>query len=214
MKIVAIISGGMDSITLLYDLKSKGYQIKALSFDYGQRHKKEISFAKRICKKLGIDWKLVDLSNIQDLISGSALTSKIDVPEGHYEDESMKITVVPNRNMIMLAVAIGYSESLRFEGVTFANHSGDHHIYPDCRKSFVNALNRASILGTYNKIKVLSPYADLKKKDIALIGLKFGIDYDKETWSCYKGGKKHCGKCGTCVERIEALNWARERMSK
>lgn len=208
MEIVIILSGGMDSITLLHDLHNEGHKLSALSFNYGQKHKKELLYAEKACNKFNIDWKLVDLSSITPLISNSALTSKIKVPEGHYEDKSMKITVVPNRNMIMLAIAVGYAENLRCEAVVFANHSGDHAIYPDCRKSFVSALNKASQLGTYNKIQVLSPYANLDKKDIALRGLHLGIDYDKETWSCYKGNLKHCGKCGTCVERIEAIKWA------
>lgn len=215
MNIIAIVSGGMDSITLLHYLKRvQGDDIKALSFNYGQKHKKELLYAKKTCKKLGIEWKLVDLSSITSLISNSALTGNIKVPEGHYEDKTMKATVVPNRNMIMLSIAIGYAENLQYNSVAIANHSGDHAIYPDCRNEFILALNMTSQLATYNEIQILAPFTKMNKMEIAKLGLMLGINYDKETWSCYKGGKTHCGKCGTCVERIEALKLAKKELKK
>ena len=214
MKTVLIISGGMDSTTLLYDLKHQGYEIRALSFNYGQRHKKELDYAAKSCSVLKVDHKIVDLSAITPLISNSALTGNVDVPEGHYEDESMKVTVVPNRNSIMLAIAVGWAENLKYQSVSIANHAGDHAIYPDCRPEFITAFSLAEQLGTYNKIRINAPYADLTKGQIAGIGLDFGIDFEKDTWSCYKGEKKHCGKCGTCVERGLALEEARLRFGK
>jgi len=210
MKSVIIISGGMDSTTLLYYLvKSLKAEVKALSFNYGQRHKKELEYAKKVCNKLGVPHKIINLSNIQELISNSALTGDIEVPSGHYEDKTMKLTVVPNRNMIMLSIAIGYAENLKYDCVAIANHAGDHTIYPDCREEFISSLNTSSILGTYNKIKIFAPFTQLTKGQIAFIGSKLGIDYDKETWSCYRGGATHCGKCGTCIERLEALETAK-----
>ena len=214
MKLVAIVSGGMDSVTMLYDLVKQGHDVKALSFNYGQRHKKELKCAKKVCKKLGVEHKLVKLLSITDLISNSALTGNVEVPEGHYADESMKLTVVPNRNMIMLSIAIGYAENLKYEAVAYGNHQGDHAIYPDCRKEFVEALDKASQLGTYNQIKLIGPYTELTKGDIALKGLQLGIKYGKETWTCYKGEKKPCGKCGSCVEREEALQFAKKELKK
>lgn len=214
MKTILVLSGGMDSTTLLYDLLYYQHTVKALSFNYGQRHKKELNYASKTCLKLGVEHRIVDLSVITPLISNSALTSNVEVPEGHYADESMKITVVPNRNMIMLAIAIGWAENLKYDSVSIANHSGDHAIYPDCRTEFMTALSLASQLGTYSKIKLNTPYSDIYKIDIALKGLKLGIDYDKDTWSCYKGLDKACDKCGTCVERIEAITSAKKKWEK
>lgn len=209
MKVVTILSGGMDSTTLVYDLIKRGHEVKCLSFNYGQRHKKELEYASKTCEKLGIEHSIINLEGITSLISNSALTGDIEVPEGHYEDETMKRTVVPNRNMIMLSIAIGYAENLGYECVAIANHSGDHAIYPDCRTEFIKKLSEAAELGTYNEIYIFAPYSNITKTDIAKIGLNLGIDYDKETWSCYKGGEEHCHKCGTCVERDEAINEAR-----
>lgn len=199
----------MDSVTLLHLLAQAGHQLEALSFDYGQRHKKELAFAKQNCDMLGVNHRVVDLTSITPLISNSSLTGSADVPDGHYTDESMKITVVPNRNMIMLSVAIGYAENLDFEQVAIGNHAGDHAIYPDCRTEFVTALSEAAQLGTYNNIRLLPVFTDISKSDIAAIGNAIGVDYDL-TWSCYKGGDTHCGTCGTCVERLEALDEAKD----
>jgi 7-cyano-7-deazaguanine synthase len=216
MKTIIILSGGGDSGTLLHDLVNQGHEVKALSFNYGQKHVKELDFASKMCKKLGVEHKIIDLGIIIPLISNSALTNKnIQVPLGHYEDPSMKITVVPNRNMIMLSIAIGYAENLNYNCVSIANHKGDRSQYPDCRYEYIQALNLASFLGTYNNIKIHAPYTELTKTDIFEIGLELGIDYDKETWSCYQGGEKPCEgpiKCGTCTERDEALEGAKKRI--
>ncbi len=205
---VVIISGGMDSVTLLYQVIAWGYKVHALSFDYGQKHKKELEYAKTQCEAVGADHIIVDLSPLNALLK-SALTDKdIEVPEGHYAAENMKATVVPNRNSIMLAIAVGHAVSLNAQRVFAGMHSGDHPIYPDCRPEFVEAFNKAEVLANkgymHPDFMIEAPFINISKADIAKKGLNLGIDYSG-TWSCYKGGEKHCGKCGTCVERKEAF---------
>lgn len=203
---VIIVSGGMDSITMLYNYK-KVIGL-AITFDYGSNHaKKEIAFAKLHCERLGIPHLIIPLSFIHEYFKSSLLEGGDKIPEGHYQDENMKSTVVPFRNGIMLAIACGIAESNGFTKVMIANHSGDHAIYPDCRATFINSMSEAMSYGTYNRVKIDAPYTGMSKTDIARIGKYMGIDYS-ETWSCYKGGEHHCGKCGTCVERKEALSEA------
>ena len=199
---VIIFSGGMDSTTLLYDFRER--IALALSFDYGSRHNaKELAFAKWHCQQLGIPHIIIPLEFMQKYFTSSLLIGE-EIPEGHYADENMKSTVVPFRNGIMLAIAAGMAESRGLKNVMMANHGGDHAIYPDCRPEFVDAMSAAISAGTYEGLKILAPYTNITKTDIAIRGKQLGIDYAK-TWSCYKGGEKHCGKCGTCVERREAL---------
>lgn len=213
MKTVLVLSGGADSGTLLHDLVNQGHEVKALSFNYNQKHKKELEYASKMCQKLGVEHKIIDLGVITPLISNSALTNPdIVIPKGHYQDPTMQITVVPARNTIMLAIATGYAENLEYESVSIANHAGDHAIYPDCRTEYITAMSLATQLGTYNKIKINSPYSDLTKTDIFEKGLKLGVDYDKETWSCYEGKEIACQTCGTCIERNEALEEAKKRL--
>ena len=210
MKSICVLSGGMDSTTLLYHLLEKGDEVKCISFDYGQRHKKELEYASKTCKKLNVDHKIVDLSNINELIQGSALTSPdIEVPEGHYEDKSMKITVVPNRNMMMLSIAGAHAVSQKADRIATAVHAGDHQIYCDCRPEFIDSFEGALQNGNYHKVDVYTPYLYWSKAQIAAEGLSLGIDYDEDTYSCYKGGEEPCGKCGTCVERTWALEEAK-----
>lgn len=198
-----IVSGGMDSITLLYDHKDE--IALGISFDYGSNHNaREIPFAKMHCERLGIKHITINLDFMHQYFKSSLLDGAEAIPEGHYADDNMKSTVVPFRNGIMLAIAIGIAESNNLDQVFIANHGGDHTIYPDCRPEFINAIDAAATAGTYNNIKVIAPYTKITKSDIARIGKRLGIDY-AETWSCYKGGEVHCGKCGTCVERKEAL---------
>lgn len=198
-----IVSGGMDSITLLYDHKDE--IALGISFDYGSNHNaREIPFAKMHCERLGIKHITINLDFMHQYFKSSLLDGAEAIPEGHYADDNMKSTVVPFRNGIMLAIAIGIAESNNLDQVFIANHGGDHTIYPDCRPEFINAIDAAATAGTYNNVKMIAPYTKITKSDIARIGKRLGIDY-AETWSCYKGGEVHCGKCGTCVERKEAL---------
>ena len=200
---VIIVSGGMDSITLLYDHKDE--IALGISFDYGSNHNaREIPFAKMHCERLGIKHITINLDFMHQYFKSSLLDGADAIPEGHYADDNMKSTVVPFRNGIMLSIAIGIAESNNLDQVFIANHGGDHTIYPDCRPEFIKAIDSAANAGTYNNVKVIAPYTQITKSDIARIGKKLGIDYT-ETWSCYKGGEIHCGKCGTCVERKEAL---------
>ncbi len=200
---VLILSGGMDSTTMLYDYQERiGL---AVSFDYGGNHNaKEIPFAAWHCGHLGIEHIVLPLAFMADYFKSSLLEGAEAIPEGSYDEENMKSTVVPFRNGIMLSVAAGLAESRGFKYVMMANHGGDHTIYPDCRPEFVQAMSEAMRLGTFPGIELLAPYTHLSKADIARRGKSLGIDYSK-TWSCYKGGDKHCGRCGTCVERKEAL---------
>lgn len=203
-KVVVIYSGGMDSFTVLNRAIADGYEVYPLSFDYGQRHKKELDYAARACTNLGVPHKIVDISAINQLIGGSSLTSEIDVPEGHYAEESMKQTVVPNRNMILLSLAIGYAVSLEANKVYYGAHSGDHAIYPDCRPEFVEKMNDVSLIANYEAVEIYSPYLNLSKIEILTDGLSLGLDY-ADTWTCYNGREKACGKCGACQERLEAF---------
>ena len=200
---VIIVSGGMDSITMLYEFKD---QIAlGVSFNYGSNHNnREIPFAEMHCKRLGIPHITIDLGFMPQYFKSSLLEGADAIPEGNYDEENMKSTVVPFRNGIMLSIAIGIAESNGLDQVFIANHGGDHTIYPDCRPEFINAIDSAANAGTFNNVRVVAPYTKITKSDIARRGKELGLDYT-ETWSCYKGGEKHCGKCGTCVERKEAL---------
>ena len=203
---VIIVSGGMDSTTLLYDRRDE--IALAISFDYGSNHNaREIPYAEMHCKRLGIEHIAIPLDFMHKYFRSSLLEGADAIPEGHYAAENMKSTVVPFRNGIMLAVAAGVAESRNLTKLLIANHGGDHTIYPDCRPEFISAMDSATNAGTYVGVRVVAPYTNITKGDIARIGKKLGIDY-AETWSCYKGGEKHCGKCGTCVERKEALAYA------
>ncbi len=193
----------MDSTTMLYEYKER--IALAVSFNYGSKHNdKEIAFASQHCQKLGIQHIVIPLDFMLKYFKSSLLIGGEDIPEGNYDDENMKSTVVPFRNGIMLAIAAGMAESNGLRYVMMANHGGDHAIYPDCRPEFVSAMSSAISAGTYEGLQILAPYTNITKTDIAIRGKQLGIDYAL-TWSCYKGGDKHCGKCGTCTERIEAL---------
>lgn len=203
---VIIVSGGMDSITLLNDKKDE--IALGISFDYGSNHNaKEIPFAEMHCKRLGIKHITINIDFMHQYFKSSLLQGAEAIPEGHYADENMKSTVVPFRNGIMLSIAIGIAESNQLKKVLIANHGGDHTIYPDCRPQFIQAIDAAANAGTFINVRVEAPYTNITKGDIAHIGKRLGLDYT-ETWSCYKGGEKHCGKCGTCIERKEALQEA------
>ena len=203
MRAVLVYSGGLDSTTLLYEYKDS--IALAVSFDYGSKHnKRELEYAAINCKRLGVRHLVIPLEFMGKYFKSDLLIGGGDIPEGSYADENMKSTVVPFRNGIMLSIAAGLAESYELDTIMLANHSGDHAIYPDCRPEFIEGMAAAVEAGTYNGVKVVSPYCNMTKRDIALRGRELGVDFSL-TYSCYKGGEKHCGKCGTCVERKEAL---------
>lgn len=206
-KIIVCLSGGMDSATLLGMARHYENEVVAISFLYGQRHRKELEAARVLAEWYGVEHQVLDLRKA-DVFSGSALTSSdIEVPEGHYEAESMKATVVPNRNMVFLSLATALAISRGFDKVGYAAHSGDHAIYPDCRIDFINAMRTAIALASSDTIQLWTPFDAFAKADIARLGKTIGVPYHR-TWSCYKGEDLHCGKCGTCVERLEAFEKA------
>lgn len=203
---VIILSGGMDSVTLLHYRKER--IALAVSFDYGSNHNvREIECARRQCENLGIEHLVIPLDFMGRYFRSSLLEGADSIPEGHYADENMKSTVVPFRNGIMLSVACGLAESRGLRHVMMANHGGDHAIYPDCRPEFVTSMSDAMRNGTYEGVDILAEFTNITKSDIARLGKKLGVDYSM-TYSCYKGGAKHCGRCGTCIERKEAMREA------
>jgi 7-cyano-7-deazaguanine synthase len=204
-KVVVIYSGGMDSFTVLNRAIKDGKEVFALSFDYGQRHVKELQCASDVCKSLNVPHKVIDITTINQLLAGSSLTDDIEIPEGHYEAETMKSTVVPNRNMILLSLAVGYAVSVGAAQVYYGAHSGDHAIYPDCRPEFVEKMNDVCQIANYEAVEIFSPYLTVTKSDILTDGLKMALDYS-QTWTCYNGREKACGKCGACQERLEAFS--------
>jgi len=198
-----VVSGGMDSVTMLYEFREE--IALAVTFDYGANHgPKEIPLARMHCERLGIEHIVIGMDFMTKYFESSLLSGGEAIPEGNYDEENMKSTVVPFRNGIMLAIACGLAESRGLKRLMIANHAGDHAIYPDCREGFVKAMSLATQEGTYDHICIYAPYTNLTKGEIARHGKALGLDYS-ETWSCYKGGEVHCGKCGTCVERREAL---------
>lgn len=206
--VVPIFSGGLDSTVLVYHLLSLGARISPLSVNYGQRHDKELEFAYATCIRLGLEYKEADLTGITHLISNSSQTGLGDVPEGHYAEESMKQTVVPNRNMIMLAIAGGYAINIKADSIAYGAHAGDHTIYPDCRPEFIHPLGVAMRMADWHAVGIIRPFMAKTKEEIVALGYDLKVPFEN-TWSCYKGGALHCGKCGTCTERIEAFIMAR-----
>ncbi len=206
---LVICSGGLDSVTLAHKIASEHRLLGLVSFDYGQRHRKELDFAALCASRLDAPHTVIDISQIGAQLAGSALTDNIDVPDGHYAEESMKITVVPNRNAIMLSIAYGIASSRKAGAVAAAFHGGDHYIYPDCRPPFVAAFEKMQKLAIEGEpgIELFTPFLSLTKAGIVSEGSKLGVPF-AQTWSCYKGGDAHCGRCGTCVERREAFHLA------
>ena len=201
---VIILSGGLDSTTLLYDLREQGYTLTAVTFDYGQRHNKEIAYATRTCERLAIPQKIIDARVLHDLAPSALTRPDQAVPEGNYDDETMRQTVVPNRNMVLLSLAAAYAIGIHAGHLFYGAHAGDHAIYPDCRPAFVDAMTAAFHLCDWNDLVLSAPYLHLTKGDIVKRGLSLGVDYSL-TWTCYKGGEKACGKCGSCDERLAAF---------
>lgn len=198
----------MDSVTLAYLLASQGYALHLLAFDYGQRHKRELEYARLCAETLGADFDVVDIRGVGRLLSGSALTDDIEVPHGHYAAENMAVTVVPNRNAIMLSIAYGAAVSEGAALVAAAMHTGDHYVYPDCRPEFIEAfaaMQERAVEGFgHEDLTLYTPFIDSGKAAIVEAGAKLGVPYE-QTWSCYEGGEVHCGLCGTCNERKEAF---------
>ncbi|MBC9890579.1 MAG: 7-cyano-7-deazaguanine synthase QueC [Opitutae bacterium] len=200
MKTVLAYSGGLDSTVLLYHLVAEGGVVSALSVNYGQRHQRELDSARA--------HKTIDLSSLGKLLEGCSLTNPdLPMPQGHYAEPSMKATVVPNRNMLFLALAASWAISLGADTVSYAAHSGDHAIYPDCRESFAQALDNAIRLADWREIRLNRPFVHLDKRAIVERGATLGVPFAR-TWSCYEGGQFHCGRCGTCIERREAFHCA------
>ena len=209
MKALVVCSGGLDSVTLVYKVADEGTLTSLLSFDYGQRHSKEIDFAAQCAKQLNVAHIVIDLSQVGAQLTGSALTDDIDIPDGHYAEDSMKVTVVPNRNAIMMTIAFGLATSQGANAVAMAVHGGDHFIYPDCRPEFIEsfATMQKHALDGLADIELYTPFLHTDKTEIARQAHQYNVPIDK-TWSCYKGTELHCGRCGTCVERIEAFHLA------
>lgn len=202
--VVVIYSGGMDSFTLLHLARARGYRVHALSFNYGQRHVRELDCAAAVCRQLGIPHQVLDITALSAVMAGSALTGGDEVPEGHYEEASMKATVVPNRNMILLSLATGYAVTAGAGAVWYGAHGGDHAIYPDCRPEFVEKMDAVCRIANYEPVAIEAPFMAMDKGQILGEGLALGLDYS-QTWTCYNGREKACGRCGSCVERLEAF---------
>ena len=209
MRTIVICSGGLDSVSLAHRIAAEHELVGLLSFDYGQRHRKELDFAAACAHRLGVPHQIIDITGVGRHLTGSALTDDVDVPDGHYAEETMKATVVPNRNAIMLAIAFGLASAQKADAVAVAVHGGDHFIYPDCRPGFIDAFQKMQdeALEGYGTVQLLAPYVKVPKAAIVTDGAKHGTPFG-ETWSCYKGGARHCGRCGTCVERREAFHLA------
>jgi 7-cyano-7-deazaguanine synthase len=199
----------MDSVTLAHMLREEGDNLVLVSFNYGQRHFKELEYAKKCSQDLDVDWTLIDLTHLGNRLGGSALTDRsIAVPHGHYADLNMKLTVVPNRNAIMLSIATGIAVTEQATYVATAVHAGDHAIYPDCRPTFIDLMNQTMQIATEGfhapNFQISAPFVHMTKDQIVRVGDAHAVDFTR-TWSCYEGLALHCGKCGTCVERQEAF---------
>lgn len=208
-KTLVVCSGGLDSVTLAYQVAAESELLGLLTFDYGQRHKKEIEFAALAAKRLGVPHRVLDIANIGQLLTSSLTDTNINIPEGHYAANNMASTVVPNRNAIMLTIAFGLADSMEADAVGIAVHGGDHFIYPDCRPEFIQAFAamQTLALGKDVAIELLSPYLTISKGEIAKQAVKYHVPIH-ETWSCYNGEAIHCGRCGTCIERLQAVDFA------
>ncbi len=202
---VLILSGGLDSTVLLHHLRAEGHNVEALSFDYGQRHARELDHARRICTATKTPHQVVDLRGLAPLFARSGLVDpSIPIPHGEYDKDNMRVTVVPNRNMIMLSVAVAWAITQRSDAVAFAAHHGYHTLYPDCTPEFIDSLALAVLKADDHRVELIAPFARWTKADIVRRGSELAVPFEL-TWSCYEGGEAHCGRCGTCVERRDAF---------
>jgi len=201
---VVIYSGGMDSFTLLNKVIQDGYHVYTISFDYGQRHQKELKYAKNVCQTLNIIHKEIDIKNINSLLKGSALTDDLPIPLQSYDVSTMKTTVVPNRNMILISLATAYAISLQATCIFYGAHHDDGAVYPDCRPEFVSKINEVTNICDWTPITVYAPYLNATKTDILKDGLAMNLDYS-QTWTCYNGKSLACGACGACLSRLKAF---------
>lgn len=204
-KTIVVLSGGLDSTTLLYHLIDEGHTLKSLSVNYAQRHSRELRAAVEICQRVGVEHHIVDLSGLAAIFGQNALTSKkVDVPHGEYSPDTMAVTTVPNRNMILLSIATGWAIASKFDAVAFGAHSGQYTPYPDCQPQFAAAMNDVTHVCNECPIEVLAPFIHWTKADIVQRGHELGVPFEL-TWSCYKGRDIHCGSCSTCLDRISAF---------
>lgn len=202
---VVIYSGGMDSFTVLHRARHEGYALHALSFDYGQRHARELEVAARVCRQLDIEHRIIDIRAIHELIDHSALTdTSRPIPEGDYDGDNLSATVVPNRNMILLSLAIAHAVNIGAKKVFYGAHGGDHILYPDCRPEFVDRMNAVAAVANFEPVDICAPYLHADKRAILGDGLSLGLDYS-DTWTCYLGEPLACGQCGSCKERLAAF---------
>lgn len=202
---LVVLSGGMDSATVLALYHQLLYRVEAISFDYGQRHRKELDYARKLAAHYGVPHKVVDVSSLRELFGKSSQTDRsVAVPHGHYTAPSMKTTVVPNRNMIMASIAAAWAITQKLDGIAMGTHAGDHAIYPDCRPEFMSKLSATLAVADWKPVQVMAPFIQFDKAEICRMGSLFAVPWDL-TWSCYEGGEYHCGACGTCVERREAF---------
>ena len=213
-KAVIVLSGWLDSTVLLYKLIDEWYKIYAINFFYGQKHSKEMKCAKNVCKQVNAKYTLIDISFLKNLLDSALTKDDVEIPEWYYQAENMKMTVVPNRNMIFTSIAVWYAQSIWASIVALGVHNGDHEIYPDCREEFMQKLNKAVEISDWHKVSLYYPLIDMDKWDIVKLWLKLWVDFAK-TWTCYKWGEVPCGKCWSCMERQEAFekNWMKDPLS-
>ncbi|WP_048308155.1 7-cyano-7-deazaguanine synthase QueC [Halomonas sp. PR-M31] len=204
-KAIVVYSGGMDSYTVLHKALQRGYQVHALSFHYGQRHSRELEIAKEVCRKRKIVHQVIDIRAIHSLIDNSALTdASRSLPGGDYDQDNMSTTLVPNRNMILLSLAIAQAVNIGANICFYGAHGGDHVLYPDCRPEFVERMNDVAAIANFEAVRIEAPYLHVDKAAILADGLAMGLDY-RDTWTCYEGNELACGECGSCRERLEAF---------
>ncbi len=205
MRVILVYSGGLDSTVLLYHLRDAGHVVRALSVNYGQRHHRELAAAADIAQSLAVEHRIVDVTGLGALLPGRALTSTAaNVPREEYARENLEATTVPNRNMLLLAIAIAWAAHLHDDAVAFAAHAGTTLTYPDCRPEFAAAMDQAARVADWQPIAVLAPFVTWRKADVVRRGRELGVPMER-TWSCYVGGEQHCGTCGTCRDRRAAF---------